>query len=88
MKIDIPEAAAKELLDDQTSLSAGQTVTAIDETTGTAYFILLDGFGASGAELEAALTTGLRAVEAEAEAALASDYTVERLKPGILLATG
>ena len=87
-RADLPEAAAKELLDDQTSLSAGQTVTAIDETTGTAYFILLDGFGASGAELEAALTTGLRAVEAEAEAALASDYTVERLKPGILLATG
>ena len=55
---------------------------------GTAYFVILDGYGESGLRREAQLALGMEAVLTEEDAALASDYAVERVKPGILLATG
>ena len=55
---------------------------------GTEYFVILDGYGESGLAREAQLALGTEYVQALEDEALAADYTVERLKPGILLATG
>ena len=85
---DLPPVVAQVLLTNQTSLVTGQMYTAVDEESGTAYFILLDGFGDYGAQREASLELGLQAVEEAAAEAIEGQYAVVQVKPGILLATG
>ncbi len=81
---DLPEAAAEVLLKNQSALAVGQAYTAVDEETGTAYFMLLDGFGSLGSERDAQRELGREAVEA---AQAAADYAVTRVQPGIRLTT-
>lgn len=84
---DLPAALAAWCLKDQTVLAPGASAEITDDGAGVAYFVILDGFGESGAAREAALVLGRQAVEAAEAEALAADYTVTRLSPGIRLAT-
>lgn len=53
----------------------------------TAYFILVDSRGGSGAEREASLALGQTALLAQAQAEIARDYQVVRQRFGMMLAT-
>lgn len=83
---DLPECIAYNWLAWQADAAVGDAMTGITGDIG--YFAILDGFGGSGAEREARIVLGTAYVEAAEDAALASDYAVTRVKPGILLATG
>ena len=85
---DLPDCVAQAVLSAQESAQPGQTYSLVDETAGRAYFVLLDGFGASGASQEARTVLGEAAVEAQEAETLAADYAVARLKPGFLLVSG
>lgn len=92
-RLDIPEGLMSDLTggDDPAAYPAGFPVGGYltgQLWEGTDYFVILDGYGESALEREAQMALGAYYVQAEEEAALASDYTVEQLKPGILLATG
>ena len=84
---DLPETVAAWCLTDQASLEPGDTASLVDAESGTAYFVLLDGFGESGVAREATLVLGTEAVEAAAQAAIEADYAVTRVSPGFRLAT-
>lgn len=85
---ELPEAVAAWYLAAQDTVKAGDTAALTDESGSTAYFIVVDGFGQSGAVREASLVLGREAVAAaETEALASSDYAVLRVSPGIRLTT-
>ena len=88
-RLDLPDGLAAALLfgADAAERPAGSTITGVDEDAGYAYFVILDGWGGSGPEREAALTLGSEALQAEQQAAIDAGYTVTRLRIGMLLAT-
>ena len=83
---ELPKAVADWCLAGQDSLSPGDTASLIESDTGTAYFLILDGFGAGGAEQEAITVLSREAIQAQEDEALAG-YRVERLRFGMMLAT-
>lgn len=82
----LPDTLAGWCLGDQKGLNAGETLACVDEETGMAYFVLLDGLGDSGRVLEAKADLGAAATE-ETRRQILSDYPVERSAFGMLLAT-
>ena len=85
-RAELPACIQEVWIDGQASAEPGDVMTGVTDNIG--YFAILDGFGGSGAQQEAQRALGLEAVTAREEAALASDYAVTQMKPGILLATG
>lgn len=85
-RADLPDCIADAWLSNQAAAVPGDVLTGITGETG--YFAVLDGFGGSGAQREAQIALGTEYIQAAEEEALASDYAVERVKPGIYLATG
>ena len=93
-RLDLPEAVAYDLFfggDDPAGYPDGYPVGWYSTgglRNGVDYFMILDGWGESGLAREAQLSLGMAYIQAQEDEALAGDYAVERLKPGILLATG
>ncbi len=91
-RLDLPESIADELLfggDEPSAYPDGFPVGGYltEQSDDTAYFVILDDWGGSGPEREAALAIGQEAMLAQAEAEIAQNYRVERLRFGMLLAT-
>ena len=84
---DLPDTVAAWCLTNQNALAAGTTACLIDSQSGTAYFVILDGFGGDGARQEAINVLSQEAVQAQEDKDLASGYTVQRTRFGMLLAT-
>ena len=83
---DLPDLLADWYLNGQDALTVGDFQTFVDSEADTAYFVILDGFGGDGLTQEAVNVLGREAVQAREGEAL-SDYSVERLRFGMLLAT-
>ena len=83
---DLPDILNQWYLNDQDDLTVGDFKTFLDSEAGTAYFVILDGFGGAGGEREAITVLSREAVQDREDAEL-SDYAVERLRFGMLLAT-
>lgn len=83
---DLPPSLAGMCFEDQDDLLPGSAFSGIDDESGTAYFVLLDGFGGSGPETAAAAAVSAQAVQAQEDEMLGA-YQVERSPIGILLAT-
>ena len=91
-RLDLPEALADDLLfggDDTAAYPAGFPVGGYltAQSEDTAYFVILDGWGGSGPEREAALALGEEALLARAQGEIAQNYQVVRQRLGMLLAT-
>lgn len=84
----LPEVVADWCLAGQSGLTPGDTFSGVDPETGIAYFVVLDGFGDSGVERDAAAELNAQAVEEQESAAVAAEYPVVYSRFGMLLATG
>lgn len=83
---DLPDVLADWCLTGQEALRSGETCAVVDKETGTAYFAVLDGLGGSGLERAAREALSVQSV-AEREAQALEEYTVERSRIGMMLAT-
>ncbi len=84
---ELPVCIAESWLQVQDQALVGSYMTGIDPDSGIGYFAVLDGFGGSGQEREAALVLGENALLEQAASAIAENYSVKRLSFGMLLAT-
>lgn len=84
---DLPEVLSAWCLKDQDKLAPGDTFAVVDKDTGAAYFAVLDSFGSSGPQADAARALGSQSVDDQLKAALASGYQVKRNTFGMMLAT-
>ncbi len=84
-RADLPDIIADALLTDQDSLKIGESYAFLDEESGIAYFILLEGLGDSGLEKEASIELGKQKTEEQLADALAGDYKLKRNSLGMLL---
>lgn len=87
VRSDVPDCLAEVFFTAQGRQSPGMYTAIVDDETGIAYFVILDGFGGSGTELEAAREAASSAVEAEAQARIDEDYGVRYHSFGMRLAT-
>ena len=84
-RADLPDVIADALLTNQDSLKTGECYALLDKEAGIAYFILLEEFGDSGLEKEAAIELGKQKTEEQLADALAADYKLKRNSLGMLL---
>ena len=91
-RLDLPESLADSLLfggDDPAAYPDGFPVGGYltDRSGDTEYFVILDAWGGSGPEREAALAIGTDALLARAQAEITAGYPVLRHRFGMMLAT-
>lgn len=83
----LPECIAENWLQVQNQAAVGSYMTDIEPKSGIGYFAVLDAFGESGQEREAALALGENAHLEQAALEMAENYSVKRHSFGMLLAT-